>query len=167
MFGFKEKNKALKREQKPIIVKAEIDYDKLADKLAQAMAKYNATNMLNEANIVKTTIVAQKALEDIEEKAPLSKSSKLMRNTLIWFYIIIFSIGVAGCIVYCYYNTLHGISFRKWWFFPVFFGGISLLSVFISKETWKSGTNKEIRDHFEYINIITTLFLALLALKFG
>ena len=45
MFGFKEKNKALKREQKPIIVKAEIDYDKLADKLAQAMAKYNATNM--------------------------------------------------------------------------------------------------------------------------
>jgi hypothetical protein len=42
---------------------------------------------------------------------------------------------------------------------------VYLFSIIISKQTYESKTNKSIKEHFEYINVMATLFLAILALK--
>ena len=158
---------------KTIIIKPEIDYDQLADKLAKAIIKYQSPNILSKDNnediivqsIIEKTIIAKETSDIIDDKEPLSDSSVTMQNTLLFLYIIIYSIGVAGCIVYCYNNILHGIGLSKWWYFPMFFSCISLLSVIISKQTYECKNNKSIKEHFEYINVMATLFLAILALK--
>lgn len=160
---FKRK-KTSKNKQQPIIVKAEIDYDKLADKLVLAMAKYQAKNAITEENIKNAVLSANQEFQKIEEEKPLTTLSSIMRYTLLVLYGVVYLFFIIACCVFCYDKAIHGVALKEWWDFPVIFACIAWLTIVVFVGEYKTKSNNSVHQHFSYIATMAALLLAILAL---
>lgn len=160
MFDFFKSNKTSKNKQQPIIVKAEIDYDKLADKLAQAMAK----NAITEESIKNAVLSANQEFLNIEEKKPLTTLSSIMRYSLLVFYLFIFLCCIATCWVYSYDYAIRGVNIKQRIPFLGVFACIAWLATVAFIGEYKTKSNNSVQQHFSYIATMAALLFAILAL---
>lgn len=161
---FKRK-KTSKSKQQPTIVKAEIDYDKLADKLAQAMVKYQEKNAITSETITEAleNYDTQKAVK--ESKEVKTGSLFVMRVLLLGAYIIaavlVTLFGASLCYEYSKHNSLED-AFS----IPFIFWGVAVIFIIFGVSAFLAKKKDEIERHFTIFTTLISLLLATLALFF-
>ncbi|MDE6520222.1 MAG: hypothetical protein K2K91_07180 [Ruminococcus sp.] len=97
-----------KKKQSPIIVKQEIDYEKLADAIAKAISKSKKDKTENEENPVIVKSI-EKALINIKKKEDDDNKKLIMTSGFFWIFPL-FTLGLLAFISYCVAITALGLA---------------------------------------------------------
>lgn len=164
MFKFFQKNTSPNDIKQLIIVKSEIDYDKLADKIVQSMENYQEKHALTTETIITNALNNYESQKEDKENSEAKIGTLLGMRVLIFFaYFIaalaLFSFGIS----FCSENSVNN-SFDSALALPFVFWGASGILITFGISALIAKKKNEIERHFLILTTMISLLLATLAL---